>query len=109
MPAVVLKVTCPDGNEIRISFDKISGLPIKAVGKVSTLEGEEVTQEITHGNYKNFGGVKIATAVELKNGWLNRKQDITEFRILDKVDPSVFNFPKEYADEEARRLRPRGQ
>ena len=58
-PAVVLKVTCPDGKDITISFDKESGLPVKAVGKVFTLDGREVTQETTYGDYKDFGGIKI--------------------------------------------------
>jgi hypothetical protein len=47
---VVLKVTCPDGKDIKISFDKASSLPVKAVSKVFTLDDREVTQEITYGN-----------------------------------------------------------
>jgi hypothetical protein len=93
--AAVLKVTCPDGKDIKISFDKESGLPVKAVGKVFTLEDEEITQETTYGNYKDFGGIKIATRIEIKNGWLDRKHEVTEFRVLDKVDPSAFTAPKE--------------
>ena len=62
-----------------------------------TLEDEEITQENTYSNYKDFGGIKIATRIEIKNGWLNRKQEVTEFKILDKVDPSAFTAPKEAA------------
>jgi hypothetical protein len=96
--AIILKVTCPDGKDIKISFDNESGLPVKAVGKVFTLQDEEVFQENTYGNYKDFGGIKIATRVEIKNGWLNRKQEIIEFKVLDKVDPSTFIAPKQVDD-----------
>ena len=96
--AVVLKVTCPDGNDIKISFDKESGLPVKAVGRVFTLLDQEITQENTYGNYKDFGGIKVATRLEIKNGWATRKQEITEFKFLDKVDPSAFAAPKQVDD-----------
>ncbi len=35
--ASTLKVTCPDGEQIKISFDKESGLPVRAVGKAHDL------------------------------------------------------------------------
>jgi hypothetical protein len=96
--AVVLKLTCPDGNGIKIPFDKESGLPVKAVGRVFTLDDQEVTQENTYGNYKDFGGIKIATRLEIKNGYLDRKLEITEFKIQDKVDPTAFTAPKQVDD-----------
>jgi hypothetical protein len=49
-PAVVLKFTFPDGKDMTISFDKQTGLPVKAVGKVLTLLDQEVTQETTYGD-----------------------------------------------------------
>jgi hypothetical protein len=33
-PAVVVRVTCPDGSDMAISFSKKSGLPVKVTGKV---------------------------------------------------------------------------
>jgi hypothetical protein len=51
--AIILKVTCPDGKDIKISFDKESGLPVKALEKVFTLEDEEVLQENTYANYES--------------------------------------------------------
>jgi hypothetical protein len=94
---VVLKVTCPNGKDIKISFDKVSGLPVKAVGKVFTLDDDrEVTQEITYGNYRDFGGIKVATKIEGKHVWLVWRQEVTEFKVLDEVDPATFTLPKEY-------------
>ena len=36
-PALVIKVTCPDGSDMAISFNKNSGRPVKAAGKVFAL------------------------------------------------------------------------
>jgi hypothetical protein len=95
-PAVVLKVNGPDGQDMTLSFDKESGLPVKAVGKVFTLDDQEVTQETTYGDYKDFGGIKTATTLEIKvNGRPFRQQQVTEFKVLDKVDPLAFAVPKE--------------
>ena len=33
-PAFVIKVTCPEGSDMAISFDKNSGRPVKVAGKV---------------------------------------------------------------------------
>jgi hypothetical protein len=97
-PAVDLKVTCPDGKDMTISFDKVSGLPVKAVGKVFTLDGREVTRETTYGDYKDFGGIKTATRLESRmDGKPDRKQEVTEFKVLDKVDPLAISTPGEAA------------
>jgi hypothetical protein len=97
-PAVVLKVTCPGGSDFTISFDKESGLPVKAVGKVFTLNGPEVTEETTYGDYKDFGGIKAATRLDFKfDGKSDRKQEVTDFIVLDKVDPLAFSIPMEAA------------
>jgi len=95
-PAVVLKVTCPDGKDFTISFDKESGLPVKAVGKVFSLDGQQVTLERTYSDYKDFEGIKVATRIESKiDGKPSRKSELTEFKLLDKVDALTFAIPKE--------------
>jgi hypothetical protein len=100
-PAVVLKVTCPDGSDFAISFDKESGLPVKSVGKIFSLDGRQVTQERTYSNYKDFEGIKVATRVESKiHGQPSQTSELTEFKLLDKVDPMAFSIPEE-AEQEA--------
>jgi hypothetical protein len=100
-PAAVLKVTGPDGRDLTLSFDKESGLPVKAVGKVFTLDGREITQETTYGDYKDFGGIKVATRLGVKSdGKPGGTWEIAEFQVLDKVDPLAFSVPKE-AEREA--------
>jgi hypothetical protein len=94
-PAVGLKVTPPDGKDFTIYFDKESGLPVKQVAKVISFGGQEVTQETTYSNYKDFGGIKKATKVESKrDGEKFIDAEITDFKVLDKVDPKTFAEPE---------------
>ena len=94
-PAAVLNVTCPDGETIKISFDKESGLPLKAVGKALIMDDVDmnldVTQEMIYSNYKDFGGIKTAAQIDFKGDWFNRKLEVIEFKVLKKVDPSLFS------------------
>jgi hypothetical protein len=94
-PAVGLKITGPDGKEFQIYFDKETGLPVKEVAKVIGIGGEEVTQETTLQDFKDFGGIKRATKITIKHdGEKFMEQEITEFKVLDKVDPKKFDEPK---------------
>jgi hypothetical protein len=94
-PAVALKATGPDGKEFTLFFDKESSLPVKLVAKVAGFQGGEVTQETTYGDYKEFDGIKKATKIDTKrDGEKFQELEITEFKVLDKVDPKTFNEPK---------------
>jgi hypothetical protein len=93
-PAVVLKVTPPDGKEFTIALDKDSGLPVKVAGKVIGFGGNEVTQETMLGAYKEFGGIKKATKIESKrDGQKFLEQEISDFKVVEKVDPKTFDEP----------------
>ena len=94
-PAATLKVTGPDQLDFTLSFDNESGLPVKMVAKVRGFQGEEFMQETVYSDYKEFDGIKKATKIELKRdgeGFL--KQEITEFKVLEKVDPKAFSEPE---------------
>ena len=96
-PAAVLKVTGPDGKDFKLSFDKESGLPVKLVASnlLGFQGGEEYTMEMTFANYKDFDGVKKATKVEMKrNGEAFQNFEVTEFKVLDKVEADTFTEPK---------------
>ena len=86
--AVVLNVTCPDGEVIKISFDKESGLPLKAVGKALLLDDPamnlDMSQELIYSNFKDFGGIKTATQVDFKSRLFNRRLEVIEFKVLEK-------------------------
>jgi hypothetical protein len=94
-PAVAIKVTPPDGKEFTLAFDKASGLPVKLVARVVGFQGNEFTQETTFADYKEFGGIKKATKlVSKRDGEKFRDEEITEFKILDKVDSKTFSQPE---------------
>jgi hypothetical protein len=93
-PAAGIKVTGPDGKDLTIYFDKESGLPVRIVGKVVGFGNEEYTQETTLKDYKDFGGIKKATKSETKrDGEDFVKAEVTEFKVLDKVDDKTFAEP----------------
>ena len=94
-PAAILKITGPDGKDFTLSFDKESGLPVKQVARVVGFQGQEHNQETTFADYKEFDGIKKATKIEVKrDGEKFQTFELTEFKVLDKVDPEVFTEPK---------------
>jgi hypothetical protein len=94
-PAVSLKVTGPDDKTFTIYFDKESGLPVKLAAKVVGFQGQENDLETTYADYKDFDGIKKATKIEVKrDGEPFQKMELSEFKVLDKVDPEVFSEPK---------------
>jgi hypothetical protein len=94
-PAAGLKVVGPDGKEFTLYFDKETGLPVKLVAKVLGFEGQQVTQEMTFGDYKEFDGIKKATRMERRrDGEKILEQEILEFKVLDKVAPETFAEPR---------------
>jgi hypothetical protein len=91
----VVKVTGPDGKEFTLAFDKDSGLPARMVAKVIGFQGQENLQETTYADYKDFDGIKKATKVESKrDGEPFIKQEVVEFKALEKVDPKTFAEPQ---------------
>jgi hypothetical protein len=94
-PAIALKVTGPDGKDFTLYFDKESGLPIRQVAKVTGFMGDEFTQERLYSDYKDFDGVKKATKVVAKrDGEKFVDEEITEFKIMEKIEADTFSEPK---------------
>jgi hypothetical protein len=93
--AVGLKITGPDKKDFKLFFDKETGLPAKLVAKVAGFMGQDFTQEILYGGFKEFGGIKKATKLEAKrDGEKFMTQEITEFKVLPKVEDKTFAMPK---------------
>ena len=93
--AVAIKVTGPDGKDFKLFFDKESGLPVKLVAKVVGFGGDEFTQETTYSNYKDFDGAKKATKLSSKrDGEKFIEQEVTDFKLIDKLPPDTFSEPK---------------
>jgi hypothetical protein len=93
-PAVALTVIAPDQKKFELFFDEKSGLPVKTVAKIVGAYGDEYTQETTIVEYKSFDGIKWATKGETRrDGKKVTESEITEFKILDQVDPKTFAKP----------------
>jgi hypothetical protein len=91
----VVKVIAADGKDFTIAFDKATGLPSRLVAKVLGFQGQEFVQETTFADYKDFDGIKKATKVESRrDGEPFLKQEVVEFKVLDKVDPGTFAEPQ---------------
>jgi hypothetical protein len=93
-PAVILKVTGPDGKDFKLFFDKEGGLPVRLVATV-VFRDQESELETNFAAYKDFDGIKKATKLDVKrNGEVFQKSEVTEFKVLEKVDPETFTEPK---------------
>ena len=93
--AVVLKVIGPDRKGFTLYFDEETGLPVKQVATVTGFMGDEFTQERLYSDYKDFGGIKRPTKIVTKrNGEKFVEEEITEFKVLNKVNPQTFAEPK---------------
>ena len=94
--AKALKITGPDSKTFTLYFDEATGLPVKMVAKVKDFQGDEFTQTTTYADFKDFQGIKKATKVEAKrDGEKFQVQEVTDFKILDSVDPKIFAEPKD--------------
>jgi hypothetical protein len=94
-PAVVLQVTGPDGKDFKLAFDKESGLPVRLTAKVRDQKNQEIALESNFTAYKEFDGIKRATKVQTKIGGKPLiTQEITDFKVLDKVDDKTFAEPE---------------
>jgi outer membrane lipoprotein-sorting protein len=94
-PASVLKITDPDGKDSTLFLDRETGLPVKQVARVAGRGGDEFTQESTFSEYKDFDGIKRATKVVItRDGNPYQEFTVTDFKVLDKVDPLTFTEPQ---------------
>jgi hypothetical protein len=93
-PAAVVKGTGPDGKTFTLYFDKETGLPLKLSAVVRGFQGEQVNQETTFSDYKDFDGLKRATKTESKrDGNPFIKLDVIDFKVVDKHEPNTFTEP----------------
>jgi hypothetical protein len=94
-PAVGIKATGPDGKEFKVYFDKQSGLPVRIVAKVVGFMGDEYTQDTTFSDFKEIDGIKKAMKSETKrDGEKFLDAEISDFKILNHVDPKTFAEPQ---------------
>ena len=65
------------------------------MAKVVGFMGDEFVQETFLADFKDFDGIKKATKIENhRDGKKFLEQQITEFKVLEKVDPKTFEVSK---------------
>lgn len=91
-PAVGVKVTRKGKPDIKLYFDKKTGLLVKAERKGKEA-GVDVTKEYFFSEHKPFDNLKLPTKqLELKNGKKDAEWTISGYKI-GRVDEGVFGKP----------------
>jgi hypothetical protein len=94
-PAVGVKVESKGHKDMTMYFDKDSGLLVMTKRKSKDPSGMEVESESYARDYKDFNGTKQATKILVKNdGKKFLEGQLTDVKILEKLDDSVFAEPK---------------
>lgn len=97
-PAVVVLVTAPGLKDIRLSFDKESGRLVKTERKAlaSSASGlVEVKEESFLSDFKEKDGALLPMKLVVKHdGKPFMSVNVTEIKLLDKVDASDFTVEK---------------
>jgi hypothetical protein len=95
-PAVGVLVKHPGQRDIKLYFDKAKGLLAKTETTVlDPQSGKEVSQEKVFTDYKAVSGRQVPHRVAItQSGRPYMEVDITEVRIVDRLDPALFTQPK---------------
>jgi len=95
-PAVGVTASRKGSKDINLFFDKETGLLAKVeMRRRDLMSGEEVTEERIITEYQDAGGRKVAKKVEvLRDGKPFLEAEVTEVKVLEKVDDSEFARPK---------------
>jgi hypothetical protein len=95
--ALSIKVSAKGYSDVRLSFDKQSGTLLK-----STYRAEQpVDNDVFYADFKKIGGLLLPMKAEVKqNGKLIQTIRVTDCKILEKVDNSIFAKPLAYRLQE---------
>ena len=96
-PVDTVRVTGPGGIALTLSILRDTGLPVMMVRKVKGEGDAELTEETTFHDYKKMSGINKATRiVKVRRGepFFREEHRITEFKVLDRVDPKKFSIEK---------------
>ena len=93
--AVGISVAKEGHKDIFLYFDKETGMLVLSERQAKDpMGGEEYKQETRFGNYKDVDGVKRPHKIDvLRNGEKYVELEVTDYKILDKLDDSTFEKP----------------
>lgn len=93
---VGMRVTHKGHRDVNLYFAKDSGLLVKSerIIKDQMHGGKEYRQEVFYRDYKDFGGIKRATKVDIKrDGEKFVESELSDFENKDMIDPAEFAKP----------------
>jgi len=95
-PAVGVNVMHAGHSDIKLYFDKASGLLVKVMRHARGPGGREGESEFYYSDYKDFDGVKQYTKVLVTSGGKEiANTTLSDFKPLPKLDHKVFERPTE--------------
>jgi hypothetical protein len=96
--SVGIKVSREGQSDIRLYFDKDTGLPVKRSSlrkEPAKTKNPSTKVEVLFDNYKETGGIKYpAKLTFLEDDREVRTEEITEFTIVEKFDEKTFAKPE---------------
>jgi hypothetical protein len=95
-PAVGVKVSHAGHRDVKLYFDKKTGLLVKVVmrAKAEDLGGKEVDQESELREYKDMNGIKVPMKVViLRDGKRYVEAEVTDWKGSEKLPDSTFAKP----------------
>lgn len=93
-PAVGVKVSHKDHRDVKVYFDKETGLRVKAELRVHDESGKEVTQEMFYRDYKEIEGAKVPMKIEIKrDGKRFVEAENLDVKPAGKLEAKVFEKP----------------
>lgn len=93
-PAAGIKVASKGHRDVKLYFDKDSGLLVKRENQIANEKGELVRLELFYSDFKEFEGVKLYRKAEaFTDGNKFADITITEIKFFDKLGDDVFAKP----------------
>ena len=95
-PAAGVKVTQSGHRDVKLYFDKSTGLLVRSAWRVRSQEqgGKEMSQETSYTNYKDVLGAKIPMKIEIKrDGNRFLEAETLDLKAGQKLDPKLFEKP----------------
>ncbi len=94
LPALGVKATAKGRRELRLFFDKGTGLLIKTEHTIDDGAGKEVVQEEMYSDFQDQDGYRRPMKLAVfRNGKKVMEAEVIEVKYLDKVDASEFAKP----------------
>jgi hypothetical protein len=93
-PAAGVRVTVGGQREMRLYFDKASGLLVKSEHAVDGPGGKAVKQEAYYGNYREVDGQRRpGQVVAFRDGTRVMDAELVEVKSFPRIDPAEFTRP----------------